>query len=109
MKWSTERPTRPGMYWCQQYNRVRIVSVWERRDDLALLTNEDGGAYLADPELYDTAKWMGPIIPPGPDNPITLTPDEARQIEGALRGDESEILCPRSAALATLRAKMEVK
>ncbi len=64
--WSKHAPTAPGFYWCRQYGRTRMVSVWKyddpKRDEL--FTNEDGGASLGDKELYEGAMWNGPISPP---------------------------------------------
>lgn len=27
--WSKDVPTAPGFYWCHQYGRTRMVSVWK--------------------------------------------------------------------------------
>ena len=64
--WSKEPPSAPGFYWCRQYGRTRMVSVWKypSANDERLFTNEDGGAQLDDRELYGGAMWNGPIQPP---------------------------------------------
>lgn len=63
--WSKDAPTTPGFYWCHQYGRTRMVSVWKypSANDNRLFTNEDG-APLDDKELYEGAMWKGPIQPP---------------------------------------------
>lgn len=62
--WSKDVPTAPGFYWCHQYGRTRMVSVWKYPDPErdTLFTNEDG-APLDDMEMYEGAMWSGPIQP----------------------------------------------
>lgn len=64
--WSKEAPYAPGFYWCRQYGRTRMVSVWKYSNatDGRLFTNEDGGAPLDNLDLYEGALWNGPIQPP---------------------------------------------
>ena len=68
MVWSDDTPSTQGFYWCYQYGKTRMVNVWKYssgKDD-RLFTNEDGGSLVSDRELYEGAKWSGPITPPEP-------------------------------------------
>lgn len=69
MDWTTERPTKVGLYWCYQYNHIRMVNVWKyNQRNSKLHTNEDGGSTIDD-RIYDGAQWQGPIQPPDPPKP----------------------------------------
>ena len=64
--WVKERPTKTGSYWIKRGDDVRVIKIWDHitPTDERLFTNEDGGAPITDPELYDNALWSGPITPP---------------------------------------------
>ncbi len=59
--WSTNKPTKPGVYSIYVNNKSRAITVW--RSSMGLCTNEDGGASLSD-EMYNNAQWFGPIPEP---------------------------------------------
>jgi len=64
--WTKDLPTEPGFYWCHQFGRTRMVSVWRYsgKPYSGLFTNEDGGSPLMDSNMYKDAEWNGPIKPP---------------------------------------------
>jgi len=68
IKWTYNTPNEPGFYWCRQYGRVRMVSVWRYKNSVnkptQFFTNENGGTLVNDSELYADALWCGPLIPP---------------------------------------------
>ena len=71
MTWTTNKPTKPGQYWCQMRDmRPRVVEVVEATDSHRL-TIAQTETYIADlePEHY---RWAGPLEPP-PMNPPQLT------------------------------------
>jgi hypothetical protein len=62
-EWTTDRPTKPGQYWCQMRDmRPRVVEVVLEQDSHRL-TIAQTGTYVDDlePENY---RWAGPLEPP---------------------------------------------
>ena len=65
-KWTNDPPKEVGFYWCRQNGDTRMVKVWAYKINnppITFFTNEDGGASVND-QMYNGAKWCGPIVPP---------------------------------------------
>ena len=62
-EWTTDRPTKPGRYWCQMPDiRPHVVEL-VLEPDSHRLTIAQSGTYVNDlePENY---RWAGPVEPP---------------------------------------------
>ncbi len=63
LTWTTDKPTKPGQYWCQMRDiRPHVVEVVLETDSHRL-TIAQTGTYVDDlePEYY---RWAGPLEPP---------------------------------------------
>jgi len=59
MRWTTEKPTKPGWYWFEDaLTPLRIVHLRQGEDDLHV-----EGALISR-VLFWCGKWAGPIEPP---------------------------------------------
>lgn len=61
MKWTTERPTKPGWYWWR-----RIVPGWDayKRPRCINVAPGPEGVYLQQWSIAEGAEWAGPIPEP---------------------------------------------
>ena len=64
MKWTSEKPTKPGWYWWRnlhysEENTQRIVELRIYDGEIAI-----GNSTLRGFTRFETGQWAGPLVPP---------------------------------------------
>lgn len=62
MKWSIEKPSKPGFYWCRNDTKFPVVVQVSRAYKNGLVVRM--GSYLTSLQRFENCEWAGPISPP---------------------------------------------